>query len=87
MRSGRALASTDSGEPTLKFLTDGQERYFFDLHRFCSPLGTAVFAQGKDYNAPRVRILSGLLRERFGGIAGFSGGEVLEAHLDLAETV
>lgn len=89
MRSGRALAAPDSGEPTLKFLTDGQERYFFDLHRFCSPLGTAVFSQGKEYNAPRVRILSGMLRERFGtgAVGSFSGEQVLAAHLELAETV
>lgn len=88
MRSGRPLDSTESGPPVLKFLTDGQERYFFDLHRFCSPLGAAVFAQGKEVNAPRVRALSKLLRERFGDRAdGCTGGEVLKAHLELAETV
>ncbi len=87
MRSHRPLGGSDSGPPVLKFLTDGQERYFFDLHRFCSNLGAAVFGQGKDYNAPRVRALAGLLRERFGSAQGFSGEQVLRAHLELAETV
>jgi hypothetical protein len=87
MRSGRALDAAESGPPVLKFLTDGQERYFFDLHRFCSNLGAAVFGQGKDVNAPRVRALSRSLRERFGDGATRTGGEVLQAHLELAETV
>lgn len=87
MRSGRPLASTDSGPPVLKFLTDGQERYFFELHRFCSDLGGAVFGQGKDYNAPRVRTLAALLRERFGTSHDCTGEQVLKAHLELAETV
>jgi hypothetical protein len=89
MRAGRSLNSPESGQPVLGFLTDGQERYFFDLHRFCSDLGTAVFGQGKDYNAPRVRELADELRRRFGERAqgSFTGDEVLHAHLTLAETV
>ncbi len=89
MRAGRSLNSPESGAPVLGFLTDGQERYFFDLHRFCSDLGTSVFGQGKDYNAPRVRELAGELRRRFGGRAAgsYTGDEVLHSHLTLAETV
>jgi hypothetical protein len=89
MRSGRPLGAAQSGQPVLKFLTDGQEHYFFDLHRFCSPLGTAVFAQGKEYNAPRVHHLADALRQRFGDAAtdSFNGEQVLAAHLELAETV
>jgi hypothetical protein len=89
MRSGRSLTKPESGMPVLKFLTDGQEHYFFDLHRFCSPLGSAVFAQGKEYNAPRVRALADFLRGRFGRSAegSFNGEQVLAAHLELAETV
>lgn len=89
MRAGRSLNSPESGTPVLGFLTDGQERYFFDLHRFCSDLGTSVFGQGKDYNAPRVRELAAELRRRFGGRAAgsYTGDEVLHAHLTLAETV
>ena len=89
MRSGRALADRESGPPVLNFLTDGQERYFFDLHRFCSPMGTAVFGDGKDYNAPRVRALAEFLRNRFGSTVGgnFTGEQVLAAHLELAELV
>ena len=89
MRAGRSLNSASSGQPVLGVLTDGQERYFFDLHRFCSDLGSAVFAQGKEYNAPRVRELANELRSRFGTRApgSFTGDEVLHAHLTLAETV
>ncbi len=89
MRAGRSLNSPESGAPVLGFLTDGQERYFFDLHRFCSDLGTSVFGQGKDYNAPRVRELAGELRRRFGGrtAGSYTGDEVLHSHLTLAETV
>lgn len=86
MRSGRSLDDGDSGQPVLGFLTGGQERYFFELHRFCSGLGRAVFGDGKVENAPKVRALSDLLRERFGKRApgSYSGGEVLATHLDLS---
>jgi hypothetical protein len=85
MRCHRPLASADSGPPVLKFLTDGQERYFFELHRFCSDIGAAAFAPGKDGNASRVRTLARLLRERFGDARDCTGEQVLEAHLKLAE--
>jgi hypothetical protein len=89
MRSDRKLESGESGKPVLGFLTGGQERYFFDLHRFCSELGVSVFGHGKDTNAPRVRQLSRHLRERFGSKRDgeYSGAEVIEAHLKLAESV
>jgi hypothetical protein len=89
MRSGRALSSADSGKPVLGFLTDGQERYFFDLHRYCSALGNAVFGKGKEFNAPRVRGLAAALRARFGSrpAGSYTGREVIDAHLALAETV
>ncbi len=89
MRSGRSLDSAESGQPVLSFLTSGQEHYFFDLHRFCSDVGRDVFGQGKEFNAPRVRELTRMLRDRFGQRApgGFTGHEVLDAHLSLSELV
>ena len=66
MLAGRALDDRASGQPCLAFLSQGQERYFFDLHRFCSELGEGVFGQGKRANAGRVRAVSCSLRERFG---------------------
>lgn len=86
MRAGRSLDELDSGAPVLGFLTGGQERYFFELHRFCSDLGRAVFGDGKVENAPKVRALSEQLRERFGKRepGTYSGGEVLATHLDLS---
>jgi hypothetical protein len=53
MRSGRRLEAADSGPPCIGFLSDGQERYFFDLHRFCSDPGRATFAAAKQANAER----------------------------------
>lgn len=81
MRSGRSLDDGASGPPVLGFLTSGQVKYFFELHRFCSDLGTQVFALGKRDNAPRVRQLADQLHERFGSRAAgsFTGRDVIEA--------
>jgi hypothetical protein len=67
MRSGRALDSADSGLPCVGFLSDGQERYFFELHRFCSEPGRATFAPTKQANAIHVRQMSERLRARWNG--------------------
>lgn len=81
MRSGRSLAEPASGAPVLGFLTTGQVKYFFELHHFCSDLGTQVFALGKRDNAPRVRQLAGQLHEKFGAMpeGSFTGAEVIAA--------
>lgn len=65
MRSGRKLDAAASGPPCVGFLSDGQERYFFDLHRFCSEPGRATFAAAKQANAERVRTMSAQLRARW----------------------
>lgn len=65
MRSGRALDSSASGPPCVGFLSDGQERYFFELHRFCSDPGRATFAAAKQANASHVRRMSQRLRTRW----------------------
>ena len=65
MRSGRALDAADSGPPCVGFLSDGQERYFFELHRFCSDPGRATFAAAKQANAGHVRRMSQRLRARW----------------------
>ncbi len=51
MRAGRAIGKPESAAPCLSFLTDGQARYFFELHRFCSAPGRETFAPGKTANA------------------------------------
>jgi hypothetical protein len=65
MRCGRTLEAPDSGLPCVGFLSDGQERYFFELHRFCSDHGRATFAASKQANAPHVRSMSSQLRSRW----------------------
>lgn len=86
MRSGRSLDHVESGAPMLSFLSTGQERYFFELHRFCSELGARVYAPGKAANADKVRELSKLLRARFSKQTGasFTGTDVLDAQRELA---
>ncbi|MGD9582986.1 MAG: hypothetical protein AB7V26_04845 [Lysobacterales bacterium] len=87
MRSGRALDRAESGAPVLAFLTSGQERYFFELHRFCSEIGAQVYGPGKAANAGKVRAISQALTERFGGdrSGAFSGRQVLDAQQVLAQ--
>ncbi len=86
MRSGRSLDHVESGAPMLSFLSTGQERYFFELHRFCSELGARVYAPGKEANADKVRALSTQLRARFLHQTGasFTGTDVLDAQRELA---
>ncbi len=67
MRSGRDLRAEESAMPCVGFLSNGQERYFFELHRFCSPLGEATFAATKEENAPKLRALAAALRQRYQG--------------------
>ena len=67
MRSGRDLRAEESAMPCVGFLSDGQVRYFFELHRFCSELGEATFAATKAENGPKVRSLADALRGRFKG--------------------
>lgn len=79
--AGRSLSDEASFEPVLRFLTDGQEHFFFDLHRFSDPLGERAFAAAKAANAPRVRALAAALRERFADGRG-TGEAVLTAFLE-----
>ena len=57
MLAGRSLDAGESAAPVLGFLTDGQDRFFFELHRFQSAFGRAAFEAGKQANAPRLKAL------------------------------
>ncbi|NLB12970.1 MAG: hypothetical protein GX826_02975 [Gammaproteobacteria bacterium] len=63
MRAGRNLDAAESAAPCLAFLTDGQERYFFELHRFCSEPGRHAFSAGKAANAEPLRAIVAALRD------------------------
>ena len=81
----RDLDSAESAQPVLDFLTDGQDRFFFDLHRFNSELGRRSFGPAKDANAARLKSLSLGLRARVAMRGGPENGrQVLKAY---AETV
>lgn len=64
MLSGRDVRAADSAVPVMEFLTDSQLHFFFDLHRFNSPLGRATFAAAKASNGGRLRQLDQALRAR-----------------------
>lgn len=81
MLSGRDLAARASAMPVLGFLTDGQNRFFFDLHRFSSELGRGAFEAAKDANALRLRTLSLGVRARI-AVHGrpATGAQVIETY-------
>ena len=77
----RDLDAGESAQPVLGFLTDGQDRFFFDLHRFNSDLGRQAFGPAKEDNASRLKSLSLGLRARI-AMRGRpeSGRQVLQAY-------
>jgi hypothetical protein len=81
MLSGRSLAAGESALPVLGFLTDGQDRFFFELHRFQSDAGLAAFGPGKDANAPKLKALCMGVRARI-AVQGTpqTGDQVIEAY-------
>jgi hypothetical protein len=81
MLSGRSLDAGESALPVLGFLTDGQDRFFFDLHRFNSELGHAAFDAGKATNAPLLKALTVGVRARVAmGGPPATGQQVIDAY-------
>jgi len=81
MLSGRSLDAGESAMPVLGFLTDGQDRFFFDLHRFNSEIGHAAFDAGKKVNAPKLKALTIGVRARIAvGGPPATGLQVIEAY-------
>jgi len=81
MLSGRSLDAGESALPALGFLTDGQDRFFFELHRFNSDLGQAAFEAGKRINAPLLKALTVGVRARIAlGGPPATGRQVIEAY-------
>jgi hypothetical protein len=64
MRLQRSPDSTAAALPVLGFLTDGQERFFFDLHRFNSDAGRTTFGPSKQANAAPLKAITMALRAR-----------------------
>jgi len=81
MLSGRSLDAGESALPVLGFLTNGQDRFFFDLHRFNSELGHAAFDAGKAANAPLLKALTIGVRARVAlGGPPATGQQVIDAY-------
>jgi hypothetical protein len=87
MRAGRSMQAPESATPVFEFLTDGQERYFFKLHRFVSDIGREVFGAGKTINAPKIKVLCEEMRVKFGGRLkpGTTGQSLVDEFLNLAQ--
>ena len=81
MLSGRTLVAGESALPVLGFLTDGQERFFFDLHRFNSESGRAAFDAAKQANAAKLKALGMGVRARI-ALSGppVNGNQVIAAY-------
>jgi len=88
MLAGRALDAGESALPVLAFLGNGQDRFFFELHRFNSEAGLAAFGAGKDANAPRLKALIMGMRARL-ALAGppRNGEEVVAAYRTTVEEI
>jgi hypothetical protein len=77
--SGRSLDAGESALPVLGFLTDGQDRFFFELHRFQSEPGRAAFEDGKRSNAPKLKALCMGVRARIAVTGAPSNGNQIIA--------
>ncbi len=85
MRSGRDVASVESAEPVFDFLTNGQEHYFNNLHRFVSEMGDKVFGPGKEANRDKVKAQGVRMRERYADRLGeLSGQNLIDAYVESA---
>jgi hypothetical protein len=85
MRSHRNPDSSEAALPMLNFLTAGQERYFFDLHRFGSDAGRRTFEAAKLDNAEKLKTLTADLYSRAMLHAPPSSGtQVIEAFRQIA---
>ena len=85
MRAGRSLDDPASAAPCASFLGDGQARYFFDLHRFCSDAGRDTFDATKQANAAPLRAIADTMRSTWGAPApDATGRQVLEHFCGLA---
>ncbi len=81
MLAGRSLAAGESALPVLGFLSDGQDRFFFELHHFQSLPGRAAFESGKQANAAKLKALSTGLRVRVARAGPpANGNQVIDAY-------
>ncbi|HSX61056.1 MAG TPA: hypothetical protein VLF18_12705 [Tahibacter sp.] len=77
MRCHRATGDPASALPVFGFLTDGQERFFFELHRFNSDLGRTAFSGAKQANAQPLRALTMALRARMAMLGKPANGDIV----------
>jgi len=85
MRSGRDVATLESAEPVFEFLTQGQEHYFNNLHRFVSDLGAKVFEPGKRANRDKVKAQGERMRARYANrLHELTGQNLIDAYVESA---
>lgn len=77
MRCHRETDDPASALPVFGFLTDGQERFFFELHRFNSDLGRQAFSDAKQANAQPLKALTMALRARVAAAGRPASGDAV----------
>ena len=88
MRCHRSTDDPASALPVFGFLTDGQERFFFELHRFNSEAGRQAFSAAKQANAAPLKALTMSLRARIAiGGRPANGAEVIETLRSLTREI
>lgn len=88
MRCHRSTDDPASALPVFGFLTDGQERFFFDLHRFNSDIGRDAFSSAKQANAAPLKALTMSLRARIAtGGRPANGNAVIDAMRTLTREI
>lgn len=89
-RKGNGVLDASTAPGVLGFLTDGQERFFFELQQFNSDIARDVFAETKEANSRRLKELSGWMRENYSDAASdgrATGEDIVSAFLDKARQI
>jgi hypothetical protein len=79
MRRGLNPEQPESAQHALDFLSNGQQHYFFDLHRFSSREAERVFGPQKLANSEKVRSTSAALTAYFQHTPPANGRAVMQA--------
>jgi hypothetical protein len=79
MRRSLSPEQPESAQQALDFLSNGQQHYFFDLHRFSSREAELVFGPQKLANSEKVRSTSAALTAHFQHAPPVNGRAVMDA--------
>jgi len=84
-RKGHAELNASTAADVLGFLSDGQERFFFELQKFNSDIARQALGGAKEENSRRLKELTGWMRENYTDATGdgrTTGEDIISAFLD-----